>query len=211
MGCSRRPRREPRRDGPAEYRRRCSPGPNGGTRWATRSVPSRSSRSRHETTPSRAVFRSAKTAPVGSAQAVAAATGAVVCGIGTDGREVGNHDGEPPWVVVRCPGCFAVVAQGERAPRCWWSGSRASRISTRRLKPGSNRLKTMARSGWYARVCRWSRPRAPSGEAGARGRTPSLGTRRPATRRRFGERYRRAIPTSRPASRHGGLMRPARC
>jgi hypothetical protein len=40
---------------------------------------------------------------------VAAATGTVVCGIGTDGLEVLNHDGEAACVDEKFPGCSAAV------------------------------------------------------------------------------------------------------
>jgi hypothetical protein len=57
-----------------------------------------------------AVFRVARTAPVGPAHAVCAATGAVVCGINAKRLEVLNEDGETACFVERCPGCFAAVA-----------------------------------------------------------------------------------------------------
>jgi len=58
------------------------------------------------------VVRSAPPAPVGPTHAVAAATGSVVCGIGTDELAVRNHDGEAACVVERFPGCYADVVQG---------------------------------------------------------------------------------------------------
>jgi hypothetical protein len=36
-------------------------------------------------------------------------TGTVVCGLGTDGLEVRNHDWEAACVVRQRPGCFAAV------------------------------------------------------------------------------------------------------
>jgi len=55
------------------------------------------------------VCRLAPPAPVGPTHAVAAATGSVVCGVGTDELAVRNHDGEAASVVERFPGCFAAV------------------------------------------------------------------------------------------------------
>ena len=55
------------------------------------------------------VFRAARTAPVGP---VDAATGAVACGIKTDGLDVLDQDWEEAFFVEKCLGCFtAVVAQ----------------------------------------------------------------------------------------------------
>jgi len=55
------------------------------------------------------VFRAARTAPVGP---VDAATGAVACGIKTDGLDVLDQDWEEAFFVEKCPGCFtAVVVQ----------------------------------------------------------------------------------------------------
>jgi len=58
------------------------------------------------------VFRAARTAPVGPTHAVDAATGAVACGIKTDGLDVLDQDWEEAFFVEKCPGCFtAVVVQ----------------------------------------------------------------------------------------------------
>ncbi len=58
------------------------------------------------------VVRSARTAPVGPTHAVDAATGAVACGINTDGIDVLDQDWEAAFFVEKCPGCYAaVVAQ----------------------------------------------------------------------------------------------------
>ena len=58
------------------------------------------------------VFRAPRTAPVGSTHAVDATTGAVACGLKTDGLDVLDQDWEEAFFVEKCPGCFAaVVAQ----------------------------------------------------------------------------------------------------
>jgi hypothetical protein len=63
---------------------------------------------------SRRVFRSARTAPVGPTHAVDAATGAVACGIKSDGLDVLDQDWEAAFFVEKCPGCFAaVIAHGQ--------------------------------------------------------------------------------------------------
>ena len=58
------------------------------------------------------VFRAPRTAPVGPTHAVDATTGAVACGLETDGLDVLDQDWEEAFFVEKCPGCFAaVVAQ----------------------------------------------------------------------------------------------------
>jgi hypothetical protein len=58
------------------------------------------------------VFRAARTVPVDPTHAVDAATGAVACGLETDGLDVLDQDWEEAFFVEKCPGCFAaVVAQ----------------------------------------------------------------------------------------------------
>lgn len=58
------------------------------------------------------VFRAPRTAPVGPTHAVDATTGAVACGLKTDGLDVLDQDWEEAFFVEKCPGCFAaVVAQ----------------------------------------------------------------------------------------------------
>jgi hypothetical protein len=58
------------------------------------------------------VFRTPRTAPVGPTHAVDAASGAVACGLKTDGLDVLDQDWEEAFFVEKCPGCFAaVVAQ----------------------------------------------------------------------------------------------------
>jgi hypothetical protein len=64
--------------------------------------------------PSGWVVRSARTAPVGPTHGVAAATGAVACGIKRHRLQVLDQDWEAAFFVEKCPGCFAaVVAHGE--------------------------------------------------------------------------------------------------
>ena len=55
------------------------------------------------------VFRSARTAPVGTTHAVEATTGAVACGIKGHRLEVLDQDWEAALFVEKCPGCFAAV------------------------------------------------------------------------------------------------------
>ena len=60
------------------------------------------------------VFRSARTAPVGTTHAVDATTGTVACGITGHRLAVLDQDWEAAFFVEKCPGCFAaVVAHGE--------------------------------------------------------------------------------------------------
>ena len=60
------------------------------------------------------VFRSARTAPIGTTHAVDATTGAVACGIKGQRLEVLEQDWEEAFFVEKCPGCFAaVVAHGQ--------------------------------------------------------------------------------------------------
>jgi len=59
------------------------------------------------------VFRSARTAPIGTTHAVDAATGAVACGTTGHRLEVLDQDWEAAFFVEKCPGCFAaVIAHG---------------------------------------------------------------------------------------------------
>ena len=55
------------------------------------------------------VFRAPRTIPVGPTHAVDAATGAVACGIKTDGLDVLDQDWEEAFFVEKCSGCFTVV------------------------------------------------------------------------------------------------------
>jgi hypothetical protein len=62
------------------------------------------------------VFAAARTAPVGLTHAVDTATGAVACGIKTDGLDVLDQDWEEAFFVEKCPGCFAAVVQHSPSP-----------------------------------------------------------------------------------------------
>ncbi len=57
-------------------------------------------------------FRVARTVPVGPTHAVNVATGAVACGIHTDGLDVLDQDWEEAYFVEKCPACFAAVIAG---------------------------------------------------------------------------------------------------
>jgi hypothetical protein len=57
------------------------------------------------------VFRSARTAPLGPTHAVDATSGAVACGISSEGLQVLNQDWEAAFFVEKCAGCFAAVAE----------------------------------------------------------------------------------------------------
>jgi hypothetical protein len=52
------------------------------------------------------VFRAPRTAPVGPTHAVDATTGAVACGLKTDGLDVLDQDWEEAFFVEKCPWLF---------------------------------------------------------------------------------------------------------
>jgi hypothetical protein len=60
------------------------------------------------------VFRAARTAPVGPAHAVDAATGAVACGIKTDGLDVLDQAREEAFFVEKYPRCVTAVVAAQR-------------------------------------------------------------------------------------------------
>src|SRR6266511_2201854 len=88
-----------------------------------------------------------------------------ICGIGADGLEVRNDDGEAACVVEKCPGCFAGGSRPRLAgPRLRWLASRARRFSTRRLLGAWQQPLATPRRAWMLRqVCAWGRPERPRG------------------------------------------------
>jgi hypothetical protein len=134
----------------------------------------------------------------------------LVCGIGIDGVECATTMGNQRAL----RGALAVSPRS--SPAAGWPTllvvrSRARRISTRRLGPGSNRLETSARSGVGPGCAGGRGPEHLRGEVGARGRTPKSGTQPPATAAASAKVTAQAIHASRPAGRHDGPCRPARC
>jgi hypothetical protein len=193
MRCSRRPRREVRRDGHAEYLRGCPRGPNGGAyalQGRCRAAPAGAITGQlsgwdgqvGQDRPGRSTIWPPRPA-------------SYICGIGADGLEVRNDDGEAACVVARCPGCFAGGSRPRLAgPRLRWPASRARRISTRRLLGAPQQPLATPRRAWMLRqVCAWGGPSALGG-VGRSGPHTRPGTQCPASRRRFGERYRRSNP-----------------
>jgi hypothetical protein len=211
MSCSRRPRREVRRDGQAEYLRGCSRGPTEGP-CATRSVQSSSSSSHPWSPALMGLFRSARTAPVVPTHAVAAATGTVACGSGWTGLRCSTTM-EAACAVEECPGCYAASSPtASWPPGCWWPASRARRLSIRRLLGGmaATRWRHLSAVGCCAGCAGGPGPKRPGRRrplgAGHRARNPTV-LDLPAGRYVTGE----AIQTSQPAGRHGGPSRAARC
>src|SRR6266508_4389126 len=128
-----------------------------------------------------------------------------ICGIGMDGLEVRNDDGEAACVVARCPGCFAGGSRPRLAgPRLRWPASRARRISTRRLLGARQQPLATPRRAWMLRqVCAWGGPSA-LGEAGARGRTPDQEPNVLLAAAGSANLTAEAIHASQPAGRHVG-------
>ncbi len=191
MRCFRRLRREVRRDGHAEYLRGCPRGPNGGCLCATRSAPSSSSRCHHWATVR--MGWSGRPGPPRSVQPMAwpPRPAPYICGIGADGLEVRNDDGEAACVVEKCPGWVARFAsQAVQHPSAAWGMAATVGDTSARLDatPG----------------VRLGAARAPSGESDARGRTPDQEPNVLLAAAASANVTAEAIHASQPAGRHVG-------